>query len=621
MISGLPGNLLNVLWPRTSGDDDDGNVAPVASLREIWRAFWPDLQPLRAWLIPMLAAIGLAPILESATIALYGLLIDDVLEPRNISALPTIAGAYLGLTLLSGLVSFVDGVVSAHTSEQFLAALRSRVFAHVQQLAPDFFSERQRGDLVNRVISDIEDAEEVMISGVAEFASYALRIVVFTGALFLLDWRLALLSLTVIPLFALASRYFAVRIRDVSREQRRQEGVMSSLVEEGIANIPLVRAYGLETQQRERFEHAAQRNAVSQVAISRLKAAFSPIMEFVELGGVLVAIAAGAWAMTQGQITLGGLLVFLTYLTQLLGPVNGLSQLLGSVAGAAAGAERVLELLDEPPVEVVAMEGDRLLADEITISFADVSFTYPGADAPSLQDVSFTVAPGQTIALVGESGAGKSTIARLLMRWHDPDAGTVLVNGQDAASISAHALRGRIAPVLQESLLLAGSVRDNIALGKPDATEADIRAAAVAAAADGFIAALPDGYDTVIGQGGTALSGGQRQRIAIARALLRDAPILILDEPTSSLDAATSEHVLTALQQPEAARTTILISHQLLTTRQADEILVLVDGRIGERGSHASLMALNGAYARLYRQQHPGWEHGVNEARELTAVA
>ncbi|MCA9861440.1 MAG: hypothetical protein KC432_00405, partial [Thermomicrobiales bacterium] len=165
----------------------------------------------------------------------------------------------------------------------------------------------------------------------------------------------------------------------VSREQRRQEGVMSSLVEEGIANIPLVRAYGLETQQRERFEQAAQRNAVSQVAISRLKAAFSPIMEFVELGGVLVAIAAGAWAMTQGQITLGGLLVFLTYLTQLLGPVNGLNQLLGSVAGAAAGAERVLELLDEPPVEVVAMEGDRLLADEITISFANVSFTYPGA--------------------------------------------------------------------------------------------------------------------------------------------------------------------------------------------------------------------------------------------------
>ncbi|MDQ2655455.1 MAG: ABC transporter ATP-binding protein/permease, partial [Chloroflexota bacterium] len=594
MIAGSLGNLLHILWPRTSDDPDEAGVAPVASQREIWGAFWPDLQPLRGWLVPMLVAIILAPILESATIALYGLLIDDVLEPRNISAFPAIAAAYLGLTLLSGLVSFGDGVVSAHTSEQFLASVRGRVFAHVQQLAPDFFAERQRGDLVNRVVSDIEDVEEVMISGVAEFASYVLRIVIFAAALFLLDWRLALLSLTVIPLFALASRYFAVRIRAVSREQRRQEGEISTLVEEGIANIPLVRAYGLETQQRERFTHAVQRNAISLVAISRLKAAFSPILEFVELGGVLVVIAAGAWALAQEQISLGGLLVFLTYLTQLLGPVNGLSQLIGGMAGATAGAERVLELLDEPAGEAPVRDGEPLQSEPIAISFADVSFTYPGAETPALQDVSFTITPGKTLALVGESGAGKSTIARLLMRFYDPDAGAVLMNGQDAATIPASLLRRQMAPVLQESLLLAGSVRENIVLGKPDATDAEIRAAAVAADADRFIAALPDGYDTVIGQGGASLSGGQRQRVAIARALLRDAPILILDEPTSGLDTATSERVMAELHLRGKARTTILISHQLLTTRHADEILVLKGGRVSERGSHHSLMALNG---------------------------
>jgi ABC-type multidrug transport system fused ATPase/permease subunit len=621
LISGSLGNLFHLLWPRTSDDPDEGEVAPVASLREIWRAFWPDLQPLRGWLVPMLVAIILAPILESATIALYGLLIDDVLEPRNIAAFPAIAGAYLGLTLLSGLVSFADGVVSAHTSEQFLASVRSRVFAHVQQLAPDFFAERQRGDLVNRVVSDIEDVEEVMISGVAEFASYVLRIVVFTAALFLLDWRMALLSLTVIPLFALASRFFAVRIRDVSREQRRQEGEISTLVEEGIANIPLVRAYGLETRQRERFTRAVQQNATSLVAISRLKAAFSPVLEFVELGGVLVVIAAGAWTLAQGQISLGGLLVFLTYLTQLLGPVNGLSQLIGGVAGATAGAERVLELLDEPAVLEDAEDGDPLQSEEFTISFADVSFTYPGAETPALQDVSFTIAPGRTLALVGESGAGKSTIARLLMRFHEPDAGVVLVNDRDAATIPAQSLRGQMAPVLQESLLLAGSVRENIALGKPEATDAEIREAAAAADADRFISALPDGYDTVIGQGGAALSGGQRQRVAIARALLRDAPILILDEPTSGLDAATSERVMTALHRQDRARTTILISHQLLTTRHADEILVLAGGRVIERGSHDALIALNGTYARLYRQHHPGWVSAEEEAQELVAVA
>jgi ABC-type multidrug transport system fused ATPase/permease subunit len=621
LIAGSLGNLLRILWPRTADDAPGDEVAPVASLREIWRAFWPDLQPLRGWLAPMLVTIILAPVLESATIALYGLLIDDVLAPRNISAFPAIAAAYLGLTLFSGLVSFADGVVSAHTSEQFLAAVRGRVFAHVQQLAPDFFAERQRGDLVNRVVSDIEDVEEVMISGVAEFASYVLRIVIFAGALFLLDWRLALLALTVIPFFAMASRFFALRIRNVSREQRRQEGEVSALVEEGIANIPLVRAYGLETQQRERFSSAVQRNAKSLVAISRLKAAFSPVLEFVELGGVLVVIAAGAWALAQGQISLGGLLVFLTYLTQLLGPVNGLSQLVGGVAGATAGAERVLELLEEPAVPGAFEDGEPLRGADYSIAFEGVSFTYPGAVAPALQDISFAVTPGQTIALVGESGAGKSTITRLLMRFHDPDTGAVLINGQDAAAIPASSLRRQMAPVLQESLLLAGSVRENIALGKPGATDVEIREAALAADADGFIGALPDGYDTVIGQGGATLSGGQRQRIAIARALLRDAPILVLDEPTSGLDAVTSERLMATLLHSQRVRTTILISHQLLTTRYADEILVLDGGRVIERGSHQQLMAASGKYVRLYRRHHPDWEGATEEARVLAEVA
>jgi ATP-binding cassette subfamily B protein len=619
--AGSLGNLFNIFWPRTSDDDDEVEVAPVASLPEIWRAFWPDVRPLRGWLVPMLVALILAPVLESATISLYGLLIDEVLEPREIAAFPAIAAAYLGLTLLSGLVSFVDGVVSAHASEQFLASLRSRVFAHVQGLAPDFFAERQRGDLVNRVVSDIEDVEEVMISGVAEFASYVLRIVVFTAALFLIDWRMALLALTVIPLFALASRFFALRIRDVSREQRRYEGEVSALVEEGIANIPLVRAYGLEAQQRERFTTAVQRNAHSQVAISRLKAAFSPVLEFVELGGVLVVIAAGAWALAQGQISLGGLLVFLTYLTQLLGPVNGLSQLVGGVAGATAGAERVLEILDEPDLAEVDEAGEVLGQERYTITFDEVSFTYPNADEPALENVSFTVVPGQTLALVGESGAGKSTIARLLMRFYEPDHGVVLFNGQDAATIPASTLRRQMAPVLQESLLLAGTVRENIALGKPDATDAEIRAAAIAADAERFIAALPEGYDTIVGQGGATLSGGQRQRIAIARALLRDAPILILDEPTSGLDAASTERVMDALLHPERPRTTILISHQLLTTRHADEILVLDGGRVRERGSHETLMKLNGMYARLFRRHHPDWEGEAKEARTLAEVA
>lgn len=597
--------LKQVFWPGGAGSVAGIDPAPVASLREIWRAFWPDLRPLRLWLAPMFLAIILTPILESATIALYGRLIDDVLAPRDLAAFPAIAGAYLGLTLLSGLVSFADGVVSAQASEQFLAAIRARIFAHLQRLTPEFFAERQRGDLVNRVVADTEDVEELLISGPAEVVGLLLRIAVFTAALFLLEWRLALIALTVVPLFAVASRYFAARIRGASRVQRQSEGALSGLVEEGIANIPLVQAYGLETPQRERFTVMVQQNARALVAISRLKAAFSPVLEFVELGGVLVVVAAGAWALASGQISLGGLLVFLTYLTQLLGPVNGLSQLVGGVAGATAGAERVLELLEEPEPHPIG-DGVVELADgPHRIEFSGVTFTYPGAAAPALADVSFAVAPGQTLAIVGASGAGKSTVGRLLLRFYEPDLGAVLIDGRDARRLTVHSLRRQIAPVLQESLLLGGTLRDNIALGKLDAADGEIIAAATLADAHGFITNLPDGYETVVGQGGATLSGGQRQRVAIARAFLRDAPILILDEPTTGLDAAAAERVMGALRRLRQGKTTLLISHQLLATRDADDIIVLAGGRVAERGDHATLLARNGAYARLYRHLHP----------------
>ncbi|MCA9877754.1 MAG: ABC transporter ATP-binding protein, partial [Thermomicrobiales bacterium] len=595
--------LTQVLWSGSAGSVAGAELAPVASLREIWRAFWPDLRPLRRWLAPMFLAIILTPILESATIALYGLLIDDVLAPRDLAALPAIAGAYLGLTVLSGLVSFVDGVVSAQAGEQFLASVRVRVFTHLQRLAPEFFAERQRGDLVNRVVADIEDVEELLISGPAEVISLLLRIMVFTAALFLLEWRLALIALAVVPLFAVAARYFAARIRTASRAQRQSEGALSGLVEEGVANIPLVRAYGLEASQREQFAAIVQQNARSLVAISRLKAAFSPILEFVELGGVLIVIAAGAWALATGQISLGGLLVFLTYLTQLLGPVNGLSQMVGGVAGAAAGAERVLELLEEPEPRTTGGVAE-LAAGPHRVEFSRVTFTYPGASAPALTDVSFTVEPGQTLAIVGASGAGKSTLGRLLLRFYDPDQGTVLIDDRDARLLTASSLRRQIAPVLQESLLLGGTLRDNIALGKPDATDDEILAAAMLADAHGFITSLPDGYETVVGQGGATLSGGQRQRLAIARAFVRDAPILVLDEPTTGLDASAAARVLAALRRLRQGKTTLLVSHQLLATRDADDIIVLADGRVVERGNHASLLARDGAYASLYRHVH-----------------
>jgi ABC-type multidrug transport system fused ATPase/permease subunit len=320
--------------------------------------------------------------------------------------------------------------------------------------------------------------------------------------------------------------------------------------------------------------------------------------------GILLVIGFGTWELRAGRITIGGLLVFVAYLSQLYSPIRRVGRLGNTVAAAFASAERVVEFLDLQPTIVEPSEPIVLERARGTVVFDRVRFSYPGTTNKALYDVSFTVNPGETLALVGPSGAGKSTIAKLLLRFYDPQAGRVRLDGHDVRDLSLRSLRDNVTLLLQETLVFDGTVRENIAYGRPDATDHEIRAAARAADAEEFILGLPDGYDTLVGQKGRLLSGGQRQRLAIARAMIRDAPVLVLDEPTTGLDAESAERILGPLRRLMSGRTTIIISHNLLTVREATKIVVLESGGVTARGDHAKLLARSGTYAGLYRRHH-----------------
>ena len=399
----------------------------------------------------------------------------------------------------------------------------------------------------------------------------------------------------------MAARRFSRLIKHASREKRRRSGSISAVAEESLANAPLVQAYHRQEAEVERFHRESLGSFEAQMASTRIKALFTPIVDLIELAGVLVVIGMGTWALARGDLSLGGLLVFLAYLSRLYSPIRGISRLSNIIYSASAGAERIIDLLDERPAVRERPDARRLGRARGTVELRDVGFRYPGGERPALAGVSFRVEPGQTLALVGPSGAGKSTIAKLLLRFHDPTAGEVRLDGRALPDLELASVRENVALLLQDTLVFDGTVRENIAYGRLEASDEEIVAAAKAADAHGFVEALPEGYDTVVGQKGRLLSDGQRQRVAIARAMIRDAPVLVLDEPTTGLDAKSSENVMVPLQRLMEGRTTIVISHNLVTVRDATSILVLEAGRVTERGTHHDLLETNGSYARLYR--------------------
>lgn len=587
--------------PRERGGSSPSiRLAPVAGVRQVFGRFWPYARPHRMLIAIALGFAVVSPLIAAVSIGFFKVLVDRVLVPRDLAAFWWVALGYAGLTLLAGAVGFGRRYVGALAGERFVFDLRQLLFDRLQALSLAFFERRQLGDVLARITGDVTAIERLVVSGVFRALSYVLRILFFTAALFWLQWDLALVSLVALPLFAMAARWFSVRIKAATREQKRRSGALSAVVEESLANIPLVQAYNRQGGESDRLWTQNRARFRAKMSATRLRAAFVPLVDGIELIGTLLVAGLGTYELAQGSLSLGGLLAFAAYVTQLYSPVRRLGGLVNTAYAASASAERVLEILDERPAIVEAPAARSLTRPRGRVEFDRVSFTYPGTDHPVLRDVSFRADPGQVVAIVGASGAGKSSLTKLLLRFYDPDAGTIRLDGHDLRELTLASLRDNLAVLLQESLVLDASIRDNIALGRPTAPDREIARVAEAAGVDSFARRLPDGLDSEVGQRGRLLSGGQRQRVAIARAMLRDAPVLVLDEPTAGLDGASGHRVLGPLRRLLRDRTALVISHDLGTVREADTILVLDGGRVVERGDHASLLRRDGRYARLY---------------------
>ncbi len=510
--------------------------------------------------------------------------------------------ATIVFALLEAASSYLNAVSTATIGQWVAHDLRQRVYAHLQRLSMSYYDRQQVGPLISTITDDIKAVQDFASSSLLTIVVDVLTLLGILGVMFSLNWNFTLVALSVTPLVALFAYRLRFVVRSATREVRRRQSEIVGIVEEGLTAMRVVKAFAQGRFERQRLDAKSLETLEASLRARKVRALLPPILTLVVAVGTGGVLWFGTRLVLEGAMTAGALVVFLAYLARLFAPIQGLAKASTDVAQAAVGLERVRAILDTDERLVRSPHARPLVDVEGRVEFKNVNFAHrPGR--PVLRDVSFRVEPGQLVGLVGPSGSGKTTLVSLIPRFYDPTSGVVTIDGTDVREFTIRSLRRKIGFVLQDTQLFYAPLWQNIAYGRVDATKEEIVNAARLAHADEFIQDLPEGYDTMVGQGGVALSGGQRQRIGIARALILDAPIMILDEHSSGLDAESEKLVFEALNRLRTGRTTFVIAHRLATVKSSDLILVLEAGSIVERGTHEELVARGGLYSVLQREQ------------------
>jgi subfamily B ATP-binding cassette protein MsbA len=571
--------------------------------KEIVLRLYQVLAPYRSKLI--IAMVGMVIVAGFNAVQAYMVkpLLDEIFVNKDKALLNILPLALLIIFLIKGVFYFIYSYLLEWVGQCVIRDLRNSIYAHLNRLSLSFFHHTPTGELISRIINDVNLLQGAVSHALIRILRDFVSVIGLLGVIFVMDWRLALVSMLFLPMAAAPIIIFGKKFRRVSTRFQQSMGEATNILHETIGGTRIVKAFCMEKQEEKRFASQIQHLFNTLMTETKYRCLSHPMIEFMGGVGIALIIWFGGMQVLKGSSTMGSFMSFLTALIMLYEPVKGVSKINSTIQSGLAAATRIFNLLDIEPDIKEKPDAMVLPLFHESVEFRNVSFSYE-QDEPVLHGVNLKVRRGEILAVVGPSGGGKTTLANLLPRFHDVNSGSVCIDGYDIRDVTLHSLRSQLALVTQQTILFNDTVRSNIGYGSKDCTDEDVRRAADAAFALEFIEELPLGFDTIIGESGARLSGGQRQRISIARAILKDAPILVLDEATSALDTESERKVQKALENLMKNRTTIVIAHRLSTIKNADRIIVMQNGRLVEEGTHDVLLARDGVYSQLHRMQY-----------------